>query len=61
MKPFKSKWANHGQFDEHTDTENRRPKKAKRRLTEDDEDQFQRWSNRPTDVREFLDDEEVHT
>lgn len=60
MKPFRGKQKEFaGQFDDVR--EERRPKKSRKKLNEDEEMEFQSWMNRPSNVSDYLDDEEVHT
>lgn len=58
MKPFKGKRANHGRFEEQSDHESSRAKRPRRVLNEDDEIEFQSWMNRPSDVSDYLDDDQ---
>jgi hypothetical protein len=53
MKPLKGNWT-----DDETERIGKRSKKSKRPLNEDDENEFQSWMNRPSDVSDYLDDEE---
>ena len=62
MKPFKGNWAEHGSFDEQINFSSKRTKKSKRPLNEDEENEFQSWMNRPSDVSDYLDnDEDLHS
>ena len=58
MKRFKNKELEFtGQFDNDTDRSAKRSKKSKRPVREDEEMEFQSWMNRPSDVRDYLEED----
>lgn len=60
MKRFKGKWQEHGQFDEQVEQFSRKARNPKR-MPDEEELAYQSWMNRPSDVSDYLDDEDLQS